>query len=1195
MKRAQFLSLVGVSLAIGLIAISPARAQQQPLPVQPAPSSSQNSTTTQGPTNAQQRADLVRKRAEWFQKQRAYPFTHIPSGALQQAIEQRNAMIQQKPSGRVLAAPPLINFPGNGLWQLTGPQPTNVPALLGSFPSLDNVGFPTVSGRVTALAVDTTDATGNTIYLGAAAGGVWKTTNGGTSWTPLTDNQPSLAVGSIAIDPNNHNTIYVGTGEDNFNLDGFYGVGILKSTDGGATWTQLGASVFAGAKSPDIGGAKIGAIAVQPGNSNVVLASVDFFDRNDPNGGVYQSLDGGVTWNRPAAGAQGAAGTDLVFDPTIVAANNAATVYAALGDVFSPGAASNGIWKSTDSGAHWTKLAGGLPAINVGRITLGYAHSTSGATATIYAAIADASTNSGLLLGLFVTTNGGTSWTKLTNTPDFCVEPGGLDGQCFYDLTVAVHPANANFVVLGGSAYLDNSTTLFKSTDGGATWSTCSVNPCSNPNGASTASTDFTIGSTNVRPHVDTHALAFAPNGATPRLYTGDDGGVWRTDDPTPGNPLWVDLNATLAISQFYPGATPSVSDENYGFGGTQDNDIQVFSGALGWTMAPACGDGGYTAVDTTTPTTIYAGCNAFAGAKVTKSVFNGLFTPGPIPTPVPSFVSAETEITASGDTMGFIPPLAIDPQSPSDLYFGTCRIWETTSGGVSQFGSPAWSPITGDLTNGNASVAACAVADEITSIDVSQKSFGLLLVGTSNGKVWQSSGFPIEIDNGLLPNRHITAVRSKPSDTTGNIAYVTFSGFGSCAGCGSTPGHVFKTTNAMQGPLATWTNISGNLPDVPVNDIIVDHHGTIPPSDALYIATDVGVFSCPDPEAATPCTNWTVVGDGLPNSPVLSLAMRPTSRILRAATHGRSMWDIQLTDVQPTPQLAVPTLGSLTPAAVMAGSPTTNVTVTGVNFGPNTQVAVGTGQFAFIPTGMTTTFVSTTQLTVSVPSSLLTDGTVVGIGLTDPLGTSAGTLPFTVMNPIPDITGVVSNISPGIVAEPVTFTLTGTGFVNGTELTINGSNAFGTASNNGKTLTVTVDGSALTAPVASPGAPVTVFNPTPGGGQAAESFKFVINANGTPEIIFNPNFVSFPALNAGGTSAAINVQLTNCVVLMAPGVCGTSGGAALILSAGSATKAAQTQPISVSWRRRAGRPSVPSRPPVRRHPSRRARPAFLA
>jgi hypothetical protein len=721
MRRAQFLSLVGVSLGIGLIAISPARAQQQPLPVQPAPSSSQNSTTTQAPTNAQQRADLVRKRAEWFQKQRAYPNQRIPAGALQKAIEQRNQMIQQQRSGVRLAAPGIISFPGDGVWHPIGPQPIDVPAIFGSFPSLDNVGFPTVSGRVTALAVDTSDTTGNTIYLGAAAGGAWKTTNGGSSWTPLTDNQPSLAVGSIAVDPNNHNTIYVGTGEDNFNLDGFYGVGILKSTDGGATWTQLGASVFSGAKSPNLGGAKIGAIAVQPGNSNVVLASVDFFDGNDPNGGVYQSLDGGVTWNRPAAGAQGAAGTDLVFDPTSVAANNAATVYAALGDIFSPSAATNGIWKSTDSGAHWTKLAGGLPTTNVGRITLGYAHSTSGAAATIYAAIADASTNSGLLLGFFVTTNGGTSWTKLTNTPDFCVEPGGLGGQCFYDLTVAVHPANANFVVVGGGAYLDNSTTLFKTTDGGTTWSTDTTTPA----------TDFTIGSTNVRPHVDTHALAFAPNGATPRLYTGDDGGVWRTDNPTPGNPLWVDLNATLAISQFYPGTMPSIGDENYGFGGTQDNDIQVFSGTLDWNMAPACGDGGYIAIDPNTPTTIYAGCNETAGTKVMQSVFYGQLTPGPIPTPVPSFQPAETAITASGDTMGFIPPLIIEQFG--SLLFGTCQIWQ---GSVGFNGPITWTATGLDLTNGNFLLPGtpCADQDFISTINAAQDNSGNVFAGTRFG-----------------------------------------------------------------------------------------------------------------------------------------------------------------------------------------------------------------------------------------------------------------------------------------------------------------------------------------------------------------------------------------------------------------------------------------------------------------------------
>src|SRR4029077_10247575 len=119
----------------------------------------------------------------------------------------------------------IIGFPGNGIWQLIGPQPTNQP--FGA-----NSGSPTTSGRVTSLAVDPTDATGNTVYLGAAAGGVWKTIDGGAHWTALTDTQPSLAVGSIALAPSNHSVIYVGTGEGNFNHDAFQGAGVLVSTNG---------------------------------------------------------------------------------------------------------------------------------------------------------------------------------------------------------------------------------------------------------------------------------------------------------------------------------------------------------------------------------------------------------------------------------------------------------------------------------------------------------------------------------------------------------------------------------------------------------------------------------------------------------------------------------------------------------------------------------------------------------------------------------------------------------------------------------------------------------------------------------------------------------------------------------------------------------------------------------------------------
>ena len=422
--------------------------------------------------------------------------------------------------------------------------------------------------------------------------------------------------------------------------------------------------------------------------------------------------------------------------------------------------------------------------------------------------------------------------------------------------------------------------------------------------------------------------------------------------------------------------------------------------------------------------------------------------------------------------------------------------------------------------------------------------SSSFVLAGTSNGKVWQTTDATAgsfstwtEIDNAPLPLRFVTAVRSKPGDATGNIAYVTFSGFGACAGCGNTPGHVFKTKNATQGPSATWTDISGNLPDVPVNDIIVDHSDN-PTFDAVYIATDVGVFSCPDPEAATPCTNWTVLGDGLPNSPVLSIAMRPETRILHAATHGRSMWDLQLTD---EPSTALPLIGSLTPAAVMAGSGAINVTVTGVNFGPNTKVAIGSGPSASIPAGMTTTFVSTTQLTVNVPANLfeLQEGTVFDIGLTDPLGVEGNTLPFTVMNPIPVVTGLSVTGGSGVIGEPITITLTGTGLVSTTQLTLTQGLTFATENfgsvTGGGTQDVFKISDNLTTGFTAGNVTATALNPLPGGGAAVDavgnpfSSNVPLVTNTNSEITFTPSFVFFTGTNPGTTNpTTMNVQLKN-------------------------------------------------------------------
>ncbi|HEV2615443.1 MAG TPA: hypothetical protein VGU63_02410, partial [Candidatus Acidoferrales bacterium] len=231
----------------------------------------------------------IRKRAEWFFHQRAFPLGHIPADARLKAFQQAAQMRRTKGlfMDRFAAAtgeriPGFQNITANtSTWTSIGPQPT-----ASSF-------FGNVSGRVNALAVDPCDATGNTIYAGAAQGGVWKTTNGGANWTAITDNQPSISSGSIAVDPNpadcsagHTGAIYYGTGEENFAFDSFYGAGVLISHDGGSTWTKDntfvtlsgGTPSVINPQSPSAAGPFIGTISVDPataGSSQVLLAAVE--------------------------------------------------------------------------------------------------------------------------------------------------------------------------------------------------------------------------------------------------------------------------------------------------------------------------------------------------------------------------------------------------------------------------------------------------------------------------------------------------------------------------------------------------------------------------------------------------------------------------------------------------------------------------------------------------------------------------------------------------------------------------------------------------------------------------------------------------------------------------------------------------------------------------------------------------------
>jgi photosystem II stability/assembly factor-like uncharacterized protein len=750
--------------------------------------------------------DLQRQRQDWFYRQRAYPHTYVPAGAHQRALEQLEQKVTAEEAARATFAQ---SVPGsNPSWTFAGPQPIHTP-----------YSDPVVSGRVTALAIDPGNV--NTVYLGSAQGGVWKTTNGGTTWTPLTDRQASAAIGSIALDPSNSSTIYVGTGEENFSGDSYYGAGILKSTNGGTTWTQF-CGPFCGPVGKDGyygGGARIGGLAVHPTNSQILLAAVALLSQD----GVYRSANGGNSWTRVLSGNPA---NSVLFDPT-----NGNVAYASLGSSFSGG--TKGVFKSTNGGQTWTAANGTgvnvLNLTNAGRIVLAMAPSSS---TTLYAGIANS--NTGGLVGFFKTTDGGANWTRLTSTPDYCTP------ICSYANVIVVQPTNPNVVFAGGAF----TTTLVRSLNGGTTWATLQ----------SAQNFGFL--------HADMHALSFFPDGNT--LYLGNDGGAYVTTQITASNPSFTALNSTLGLTQFYPGLSIHPTNARIAIGGTQDNGTVIYSGALTWNDV-VCGDGGYTAIDFITPATMYAACQRF---NIFRSTSNGAFG---------SWNVALNGIN-TGDRVDFIPPLVMDQSNSQTLYFGTNRVYQTTNGASS------WTAISPDLTGGNSFFGV------LSTIAVAPNNSNTVYVGTMDNRVQvttnAASGTLATWTNvsAGLPPRVVTHVAVGP--TTSTTAYATFSGF---TGFGDNLGHVFKTTNGG----SHWSDISGDLPNTPANFLVIDPDT---PS-TLFVATDVGVFY-----STTGGTSWTSLVNGLPHIAVLGLTLHSPSWTLRASTHGRGAWDINIANFAPGP-----------------------------------------------------------------------------------------------------------------------------------------------------------------------------------------------------------------------------------------------------------------------------------------------------
>ncbi len=839
-----------------------------------------------------------------------------------------------------------------------------------------------------------------------------------------------------------------------------------------------------------LGGTRISYVAVNPANPKMVLVAAETQFAEGTTEGLYCSSDSGATWN------------NILPDEmaTFVGFASSSVAFVAFGNAFgsSPGAPhGNGIYKSTNAttcGATFTPLTAGLPAqATIGRIDLGISPNFA-TDNTVYASIANGANSSSTNLGVWVTTNGGTNWNQ-TSAPDVC------QFQCWYDNVIKVDPNNKNTVFFGGSSVSDSSGKpmwVVRSTNGGTSWSTVI------PNGLSAG-----------LPHVDTHALAFfkLPTGKV-RMYMGNDGGIWRTDDAEAATVTWNNLNgSTLTLTQFYPYISINTSSPTIAFGGTQDNASQNYQGGVAWTDNRLCGDGASTAVDALVTSTVYIGCAT--GFQVNASYQNG--TAG-------SFTPAVNGINST-DSSSFIPPLTVDPNSANVVYFGTTKVYQSVDA------ANTWTPISSDLVNPSEFyLNALAVAPGNPSVVYAGSNSGQVFVATNVTAGSASFGL---VQQGILPPRTVSAIAVDPADATGNTAYVAFSGFSfvsSALGVNDPVGHIFKTTNGGN----TWTDVScsvttpGNcatpaasdLPNIPVNDLVVDPDvpGTI------YAGTDLGVYvgSC----AAVPCT-WSTLGTGLPRVAVLSLRLHEASRTLRAATHGRGAWDVVLNNFA----FNGPRIFSLTPTSARAGGAQLTLTVNGTG--------LTSGTIMFDSTALTTTAIQAdTQLSATISSVQLVAGTP---KITVKTGTTtSNSLPFAVLALTPTLSSInppstPAQTPPSPPLANIPIQLTGANFANGAKVLFNGATNGVTSTFNSSTgLSATLP-QTLLGPFGSTN-DITVLNLPPGGGRSTPiTFKVVAPAPANDAFGSAINISSLTFLDVKDSSSATTeggdpIPSTSCV-----------------------------------------------------------------
>ncbi len=414
----------------------------------------------------------------------------------------------------------------SGTWSLLGPNSyfTN------------NTGQPTGMGRISAIAFHPSSS--STIYIGTPSGGIWKSTNSGSTWSSISGNLPMLGISSIIIDPNNADTIYVGTGDrDGGNAPG---IGVYKTVNGGTTWEKI---------SSGMGNVTVGVLLMHPNNKKILIAATS--------GGIYRTTNGGINWVQTLTGNF----KDLKINPY-----NPKQLYAAKIQSVAE------LYRSTDNGISWARITNGVP--NAGsRIVIDVAESN---PSIVYIIQTSASAN--VFSGLLKSTDSGVSFSTMSTSPnifDYACNGSGGSSQATYDLCLAVDPNDENTIYAGS---INN----WKSTDGGVNWNIVSHWVGTNFSGSSCASSV----------HADQHVYQWNPHNGY--LYVGNDGGLYYTNN---AGSSWIEITNNLGIGQFYK-IGQSASNSSIVLGGLQDNGCAATNNNGSTFYTTSGGDGMETLVD---------------------------------------------------------------------------------------------------------------------------------------------------------------------------------------------------------------------------------------------------------------------------------------------------------------------------------------------------------------------------------------------------------------------------------------------------------------------------------------------------------------------------------------------------------------------------------------------------------------------